>query len=187
MTPFNFVFYGRLNPVTSDMIQQIEIDPMSILLLVTFVLAIPLMIGMTVGTRFPNLAKRAEAPFRVVSLIVFLAFVAIAFSNNTTVFLEHIGSFALLVVGHNALALLIGAAGGYIARLATEDRLAITLEVGIQNSGLALSILFTFFPQYGGMLIIAAFWGVWHLVSGLSLALFWNWRHEKHGGQNALS
>jgi len=47
------------------------------------------------------------------------------------------------------------------------------LEVGIQNSGLGLIILFNFFPNQGGMMIITAFWGVWHLVSGLTLAGFW--------------
>jgi len=177
MTPFNFVLYGQLNPVTQDLIQQIAINPMSIFLLTTLVLAIPLVLGMAVGSRYPNFAKRAEAPFRIVSLFVFLAFVVIAFSSNTDVFLQHIGSFAVLVIGHNALALSIGALSAYVSRLSIADRRAVTLEVGIQNSGLALSILFTFFPQHGGMLIIAAFWGVWHLVSGLTLAVFWNWRH----------
>jgi BASS family bile acid:Na+ symporter len=179
MTPFNFVFYGQLNPVTRDLIQQIAIDPLSIFWLTTLVLAVPLILGMLVGSRFPDFAKKAEAPFRAISLFVFLGFVAIAFSSNTQVFLQHMASFAVLVVGHNALALSIGAISGYLARLNTGDRRAVTLEVGIQNSGLALSILFTFFPHYGGMLIIAAFWGVWHLVSGLSLAMFWNWRHLK--------
>ncbi|WP_196160687.1 bile acid:sodium symporter family protein [Reinekea sp. G2M2-21] len=179
MTPFNFVFYGQLNPVTRDLIQQIAIDPLSIFWLTTLVLAIPLILGMMVGSRFPGFAKKAEAPFRAISLFVFLGFVAIAFSSNTQVFLQHMASFAVLVIGHNAMALSIGAISGYLARLNTGDRRAVTLEVGIQNSGLALSILFTFFPHHGGMLIIAAFWGVWHLVSGLSLAMFWNWRHLK--------
>ena len=47
------------------------------------------------------------------------------------------------------------------------------MEVGIQNSGLGLVILFTFFPEAGGMMLITAFWGVWHLVSGLTLSQIW--------------
>jgi BASS family bile acid:Na+ symporter len=46
--------------------------------------------------------------------------------------------------------------------------------VGIQNSGLGLVILFTFMPNAGGMMLITAFWGVWHLVSGLTLACIWS-------------
>lgn len=174
MTPFNFVFYGQLNPLTRDLIQQIAISPFELFLLTTFVLAIPLLLGMLVGNRFPRFAEKSENPFRVISLVVFFGFIIIAVSGNYEVFLAHMASFALLVVAHNALALLIGTISGYAAKLNSPDRRAVTLEVGIQNSGLGLGILFTFFPEYGGMMIIAAFWGVWHLVSGLTIATIWN-------------
>lgn len=187
MTPFNFVFYGQLNPYTRDLIQQIAISPFELFLLTTCVLAIPLLLGMFVGNKFPNFAKRSESPFRAISLIVFFGFIVIAVSGNYEVFLTHMGSFALLVVAHNALALLIGTISGYAAKLKSADRRAVTLEVGIQNSGLGLGVLFTFFPEYGGMMIIAAFWGVWHLVSGLSLAVIWNIRTNKREAQYAQS
>ncbi|MGY8832043.1 MAG: hypothetical protein ACKVIS_21365, partial [Pseudomonadales bacterium] len=44
------------------------------------------------------------------------------------------------------------------------------------NSALGMALIFTFFPQAGGMLLIAAFWGCWQLLSGLILALFWSRR-----------
>lgn len=179
MTPFNFMFYGQLNPITQPLMQEIAINPLGLLLLTTLVLALPLVIGMTVGARYPRFADGAETWFRGASLIIFLGFVALAFSANTTVFLEHFDKFALLVIAHNAVALLTGAIFAYLARLRREDRQAVTLEVGIQNSGLALSILFTFFADQGAMMVIAAFWGVWHLVSGLTLALLWNWQANK--------
>ncbi|MEL0621358.1 bile acid:sodium symporter family protein, partial [Psychrobacter proteolyticus] len=53
------------------------------------------------------------------------------------------------------------------------DRRAVTLEVGRQNSGLGLVNLFTIFPEAGGMMLITAFRGVWHLVSGLTLSQIW--------------
>lgn len=187
MTPFNFVLYGQLNPVTRPLIQEIAIQPFELFLLVTLVLAIPLLLGMVIGQLFPRFAERSDTPFRFLSLLVFMVFIVIAVSNNVGVFIEHMGSFALLVVAHNALALLIGMISGYLARLNTPDRRAVTLEVGIQNSGLALGILFTFFPQYGGMLIIAAFWGVLHLVTGLSLALIWNARSDAREARYANS
>lgn len=176
MTPLNFMIYGQMNPATRQLLQEIAIDPLGILLLVTAILAVPLLIGMAVGHRFPNFARKSDRPFRILSLLVFFAFIVIAVNKNLTVFLDHMASFAALVVAHNALALSIGALAAYSAKLCIADRRAVTLEVGIQNSGLGLGILFTFFPEYGGMMIIAAFWGVWHLVSGLTLALLWSRR-----------
>lgn len=52
------------------------------------------------------------------------------------------------------------------------DRQTICIETGIQNSGLGLIVIFTFFDGNGGMAIIAAWWGIWHIISGLSIAYF---------------
>lgn len=62
-------------------------------------------------------------------------------------------------------------AGSQISSLGQR---AVTLETGIHNSALGMALIFTFFPQASGMLLIAAFWGCWHLVSGLSLAWLWS-------------
>jgi bile acid:Na+ symporter, BASS family len=64
----------------------------------------------------------------------------------------------------------------HLLRVGEAARRAVTLEVGIQNSGLGLVIIFTFFPEAGGMMLITAFWGVWHLVSGLTLSGWWGRR-----------
>ncbi len=176
LTPLNFAFYGWLNPHTRDLVTEIAIDPLNILLLVLAVLAVPLLLGMWAGKRFPGFARRAQKPMRVVALTVLFAFVAIAFANNIDVFLANADRIVALVVGHNALALGLGTLAGLAVGLKRADRRAVTMEVGIQNSGLGLVILFTFFPQAAGMILITAFWGVWHLVSGLALALYWS-RH----------
>ncbi len=173
LTPLNFAFYGWLNPYTRELLVSIAVDAGDIVLLVLVVLGLPLLIGMAVGRRFPGVAARVEPPLRIFALVVFLAFVAIAFSNNFTLFVERFNTFFWLVVAHNTMALLLGALMGRLMRLNTPDRRAVTLEVGIQNSGLGLIILFTFMPNAGGMMLITAFWGVWHLVSGLTLASIW--------------
>ncbi|MGM8871815.1 bile acid:sodium symporter family protein [Psychrobacter sp. 2Y5] len=173
LTPLNFAFYGWLNPHTREYLTQITLEPSSILLLVLLVLAVPLVLGMLTGRKFPNLVARSEKPLRIISLLVFLAFVAIAFSNNFDLFIERFHSFFWLVVAHNLLALSLGYGMGTALKLPVADRRAVTMEVGIQNSGLGLVILFTFFPQAGSMMLITAFWGVWHLVSGLTLSQIW--------------
>jgi bile acid:Na+ symporter, BASS family len=173
MTPLNFAVYGWLNPHTRAYLQDIALPPENLLMLVVLVLALPLLLGMMTGARFPKLAERSENPLRVISLLVFLAFVAIAFLNNVDLFLAEFHTFFWLVVGHNLLALALGFGMARLMRLSGQDQRAVTMEVGIQNSGLGLVILFTFFPDAGGMMLITAFWGVWHLVSGLTLSQIW--------------
>lgn len=174
MTPLNFALYGHLNPDTRDLLTGIAIEPANILILVVLVLAMPLVLGMWLARRAPGFAAAAEKPFRIAALIALLGFVAVAFSNNFDVFLDQFGTFFWLVVAHNLLALALGNGIGRVMRMRLADRRAVTLEVGIRNSGLGLVILFTFFPEFSGMILIAAFWGVWHLVSGLTLALLWS-------------
>ena len=173
LTPLNFALYGWLNPYTREYLTQITLQPGSILLIVLLVLAVPLVLGMLSGKRWPALAQRSEKPLRIISLLVFLGFVGIAFSNNFELFIERFNSFFWLVVGHNLLALSLGYGMGRLMKLPVADRRAVTMEVGIQNSGLGLVILFTFFPNAGGMMLITAFWGTWHLVSGLTLSQIW--------------
>jgi bile acid:Na+ symporter, BASS family len=176
LTPFNFALYGWINPRTRELLQAVELPVAGILGQVAMVLALPVLAGMFVGTRFPAQAKRAEGPLRTLSLLVLLAFIAGAFWENRALFVDRFGSFFWLVVGQNALALGIGRFVGRVARLGEADLRAVTIEVGIHNSALGLVILFTFFPQAGSMMLITAFWGVWHLVSGLALSAWWSRR-----------
>jgi BASS family bile acid:Na+ symporter len=60
-----------------------------------------------------------------------------------------------------------------MVRLPERDRRAITFEMGIQNSGLGLLLIFNFFGGIGGMAIVTAWWGIWHIVAGMALATFW--------------
>ena len=77
----------------------------------------------------------------------------------------------LLVFVHNSLALIVGyfwAKG--VAKLQCIDARTISIETGIQNSGLALILIFNFFDGNGGMALIAAWWSIWHLISALTMA-----------------
>ncbi|UWN50370.1 Pantothenate precursors transporter PanS [Alcanivorax sp. ALC70] len=173
LTPLNFALYGWLNPHTRGLVTDIALDTGNILMLVVAVLAVPLLLGMACGHYFPRFAHAAQKPMRVFTLLVLFTFVGLAFANNMDVFLANADRIVGLVVGQNALALGLGALAGLLVGLNRADRRAVTLEVGIQNSGLGLSILFTFFPHASGMILIAGFWGIWHLVSGLTLSLLW--------------
>ncbi len=179
MTPLNFTFWGSVNPATRELLASIAVDGSQILVLIIGVLGIPLLLGMLAGYALPRLARRAEPWLKRLSLLIFLVFVGIAFGQNGELFLQYFTLFAGFVILHNALALSLGWGAGQLMNLPRADRRAVMLEVGIQNSGLGLIILFNFFPEQGGMMIITAFWGVWHLVSGLSLAGFWRHRDQR--------
>jgi len=174
MTPLNFTFYASLNPETSAMLTNIAVEPVEVMQLILLVLILPLIGGVLAGQRFPELASKMDRPFRWLSMLLFLVFVAVAFSANGDLFMQYAQFFVGLVILHNAMALLLGYLSSRLIKLNAEQTRAVTLEVGIQNSGLGLIIVFNFFPELGGMMIITAFWGVWHLVSGLGLALIWS-------------
>lgn len=174
LTPLNFQFYAGLNPNTAALMREIAVPQGQMLLAVLLILGLPIALGMAVGARWPRLAAASDRPMRVLSLLVFLGFVALAVHKNLNLLLQSVGVIVPLVIAHNLLALGTGATAAALAGLPADQRRAVTLEVGIQNSGLGLTLLFTFFPQAGGMILIAACWGVWHLISGLSLSVYWS-------------
>jgi BASS family bile acid:Na+ symporter len=61
----------------------------------------------------------------------------------------------------------------------------VSIEVGIQNSALGLVLIFGFFEGLGGMAIVAAWWGIWHIIAGLSVATFWSSRPLPGGPDGA--
>ncbi|MCE5363021.1 bile acid:sodium symporter family protein [Pseudomonas anguilliseptica] len=173
-TPLNFALYAGLNPNTRALLTEISVDPVELLLMVLLVLVLPMVLGMLLGKRQPQLAHKLEKPLRNFSLLVMLAFVGGAFFKNFEQFIEHFHLFFWLVVTLNFMALLLGYFCARLWRLPEADVRAVTLETGIHNSALGMALIFTFFPQAGGMLLIAAFWGCWQLLSGLILALYWS-------------
>jgi len=72
----------------------------------------------------------------------------------------------------NVQTLFTGYIVGTIARVSGPDRRTLSIETGIQNSGLALILIFNpkLFNGNGGMAFMAAWWGIWQMVSGLLLA-----------------
>jgi BASS family bile acid:Na+ symporter len=173
-TPLNFALYAGINPQTRALLTEISVDPVSLLLMVLLVLILPMALGMFIGKIRPLLAQKMERPLRHFSLVVLVVFVGGAFIKNYDQFLEHFHLFFWLVVLLNTMALALGYICARLWRLPEADVRAVTLETGIHNSALGMALIFTFFPQAGGMLLIAAFWGCWQLLAGLVLALYWS-------------
>lgn len=174
MTPLNLSIWGALNPSTAPILRQVNLSPADVLVTIFLILGLPMCLGMLTAKVFPTLANRIRKPFKAFAFVVFLLFIAAALAANWQIFIKVIGLIVLIVALHNALALTLGYVSGRLMRLAPRDVRAVTIEVGIQNSALGLVLIFTFFQGLGGMAIIAAWWGIWHIISGLTVATLWS-------------
>lgn len=174
MTPLNIAFWGHLYEPTREILQSIQIDPVSLALTVGFMLLLPLLLGILLSTKRPKLAAKIRTPMQWLSMGIFLTFVVLALAANWGFFLQFAGAVALLVVVHNAVAFSAGYLTAKIAGVSEFNRRAITIETGIQNSGLGLVLIFSFFGGLGGMAVAAALWGIWHAISGLTLAMIFS-------------
>ena len=148
---------------------------------VTVLLGIPLTLGMLFAKKFPASAKKISKPMRIFSIVAFFGFIAAAFSSNIEFFLKYIPPIFVIVLIHNALAFGTGFGFSTIMKLSKIDRRTISIETSIQNSGLGLVLIFNpnIFPPdllMGGMAFIAAWWGIWHIISGLLISYYWRKR-----------
>ncbi len=173
MTPLNLQFWGSMYEPTAGILNKIAISPFEMIKLVALLLGLPLLLGMWVNHQKPRVAQRLAKNLKMGSLLFFIALVCLALNNNWDVFSEYISYVFWIVLLHNLVAFVTGFSLGKFFKLATNDVKSITIETGIQNSGLGLLLIFTFFDGLGGMALLAAFWGIWHLISGLVLAGFW--------------
>lgn len=179
ITPISILFWSELYPPTRKLLSEINIDVVSFLFQTLIILALPLLLGMLLRHFAPRLADRIQTPLAILSGLALLAIILIASSRLYPVFLAlGIGLFAL-VICHNVLAFGIGNIAGRLIKADTASRRALTIEVGIQNSGLGIVILLTQLGGIGGAGAVAGLWGVWHLIAGCSLALFWRWKDAR--------
>jgi len=190
MTPLNFSLWGGLftdiysRTDVSGLVRPLEIDVWQMFQTVFILLGIPLLLGMWFNHRFPDLTKKMVVPIKRLSIVFFMGMVVMAFMNNFDYFKAHIKYIFLLVLIHNAVALTAGYSIAALFKRNATDRKTISIETGIQNSGLGLVLLFNpkIFPPdlaIGGMAFITAWWGIWHILSGLGIAGLWGRRRRR--------
>ena len=181
ITPLNFFVWGNLYSQIVSIRAQIptlHIPFMPMLEQILLLLGVPIVLGLVFAKYFPNATKKITKPAQIISILLFIGMVIVSFSQNFQIIVDNIIYIFFIVLLHNACALSTGYIGGTLAKLPQRDRRSLTVEVGIQNSGLGLILLFNpaIFPpevwhsHYGGMLLITAWWGIWHIVSGLTVA-----------------
>lgn len=176
MTPLNLQFWGSFYGPSSALLEAVAISPFEMVKLVSLLLGVPLVLGMMVNYCKPIFAQKLARVLKVISLVFFILLVFLALWNNREIFLQYIWYVFWIVLAHNLLAFFTGFSFARLFGLARKNVKTITIETGIQNSGLGLLLIFTFFDGLGGMALLAAFWGIWHIVSGLVLASIWNYK-----------
>lgn len=194
-TPLNFSFWGnmylRFAAKRDLVVPELKIEFMEIFVTIVLILGIPLVLGILCSQYLPKVAQALKKPMQYLSVIFFIGMVVIAFGGNFDVFIKCIQYIFIIVLVHNLLALGIGFGTGTLLKVPYKDRRTITIETGIQNSGLGLALLLNpaiFDPQIwsnnGGMLVITAWWGVWHIISGLTLAFLWRLKGRKESNED---
>jgi bile acid:Na+ symporter, BASS family len=172
-TPLLFISLVGLNPQTAAWVKDIQIAPKDLAFSLIFLLALPMFAAIFTRHFFSNIADKIRKPLENLALLALFAFIVAAIFGQWKVFVMEATRTLPLVIAHNALGLTLGWLAAKSARLNVRDRRAVIIEAGMQNSGLALGIIATQFGADLGMVAVAGLWGIWHIVSGSSLAFFW--------------
>ena len=195
MTPFNFWLYGNLYLKVAHVageVPELVIPLWDVFKTIFILLGIPLTLGILTSQYLPKVAAVLKKPFQYFSVIFFVAMVVLSFMGNISAFLKSIEFIFFVVLIHNLLALCIGFSTGKVFKVPSPDLRTLTIETGIQNSGLGLALLlgtgiFAGLPPHGGMLVITAWWGIWHIISGLAVSLSFNLWDRRHKGAELKS
>jgi bile acid:Na+ symporter, BASS family len=173
LLPISFFFWSGLLPGSGSLPEELQVDAMDMIQTIVILMVLPLIAGILLQQYAPEWVEKIKRPVGILSMVIFGSFVVFAAAGNWDNILAHLQKVFVLVLVHNGLALVMGYFLAKAGSLTESDARAISLETGIQNSGLALILIFNFFGGNGGMAMIAAWWGIWHLISAFTLAMFW--------------
>lgn len=179
LTPTSILFWSEIYRPTATLLQSLDFNAAAFLAQTTLLLALPLVLGMLLAARAPDVAMRIR---RSITLAGSLLLAAAIVYGSTQFFAELAAALPLigmLTIVHNAVAFGAGACTGLAMRANRATRRALTFEIGIQNSGLAIVILLAQFDGLGGAAAIAVVWGVWHLVAGGILLMLYRYLDQR--------
>jgi BASS family bile acid:Na+ symporter len=180
LTPASIMFWSHAYQPTAELLESLDVSPLMFLAQTTFLLAVPLVLGMVVAAKAPDVAARMKKRTKILGVSVLVGVIIYGIAYFFPVLYPALPLLASVVVVHNSVAFLTGAAAGMVLSRTAATRRAMTFEIGIQNSGLALVILLSQLKGLGGAAAVAAVWGVWHLIAGGGIALMF-WIYDRSG------
>ena len=153
--------------------QSINVDVASMFLSILWVVILPIVGGLVVKGCWPGLTARVTAYLPAFSSLAIALIVAIVISANAAKLLSGGLLIVAVVILHNVCGVGLGYMTGRLLRLSEPKKIAISIEVGMQNSGLASSLANMHFAAYPMATIPGAVFSVWHNISGAAFAYFY--------------
>lgn len=160
--------------------ETVDVNVVGMLLSILWVVILPIILGLLVKRLLPRATEQATTFLPAVSSIAICLIVMIVIAANAHKLLSSGWIIVLVVMLHNILGLVIGYLIGALLNLSPAKRRAISVEVGMQNSGLASSLATLHFAAYPMAAIPGAVFSVWHNISGAIVARLYS-RHEGKG------
>ena len=146
--------------------ETVDVDVFGMFISIVQVVILPIVVGLAVNHYFQSLTQKVTPYMPMFSTLAIAAIIGIIVSHNAQNIMECSLLVAVVVILHNLLGLSLGYVASMLMGLPPEKRIAISIEVGMQNSGLATSLATTHFAIYPLAAVPGAIFSVWHNFSG---------------------
>jgi bile acid:Na+ symporter, BASS family len=173
ITPASFIFWSKYVPESEAIRKSFSLEFLLMAKIVITLILAPLLFGMWLNSQFPAVIDRIRKQIQRLSLVIFFTILILALWGNRENMAQYLGFVFILVAVHNIIGLGTGYSLGRLTRLSEQDCRTLAFETGVHNTALGLILIFQFFGGLGGMALIAAWWGIWDLVTGVGLATYW--------------
>ncbi|AKG05254.1 sodium transporter [Salimicrobium jeotgali] len=174
MTSFSTLLAPILTPAILLMLagQWLPVDPVSMFLSIVQVIIVPITLGLLVRKLFPETVDKSATAVPLISVLAIITIVcAVVAVNVESITSSGLQIFAAVML-HNLIGLILGYGAAVLMRLDESKRRAISIEVGMQNSGLGVALATAHFGPLAALPNVVA--AVWHNISGPILATFWS-------------
>lgn len=158
--------------------KSVNVNVVGMLLSILWVVILPIVIGLIAKWIWPKFTEKATDYLPAISSIAISLIVAIIIGANAGKLLAGGLMIVLVVVLHNLCGLSCGYLIGRLLKLSEPKKRAISIEVGMQNSGLASSLATIHFAAYPLATIPGALFSVWHNISGAMVARIFTKRKQ---------
>ena len=156
--------------------ETVDVNVVGMLLSILWVVILPIVLGILVKSLLPKVTEQATNYLPAVSTIAICLIVMIVIAANAQKLLAGGWIVILVVMLHNILGLAVGFLIGLVLKMTPAKRRAISVEVGMQNSGLASSLATLHFAAFPMATVPGAIFSVWHNISGAIVARLFAWR-----------
>jgi len=150
--------------------KSVDVDVVGMLLSILWVVILPIGLGLMVRRFLPKVGDKTSDYLPAVSSLAICAIVIIVIAANADKLLKGGFVITIAVVLHNVCGLAVGYLIGVALHMPQPKRRAISIEVGMQNSGLASSLANTHFANLAMATLPGALFSVWHNISGAIVA-----------------